>query len=40
MNFVVMPGLYWAPGFFILLAVMVLIVAGGMVYFWKRGWFD
>ncbi len=40
MNFVVMPGLYWAPGFFILLAVMVLIAAGEMVYFWKRGWFD
>ncbi len=40
MNFVVLPELNWAPGYFALLTLMVLIAAGEMLYFWKRGWFD
>ena len=40
MNFVMMPELHWAPSYFVVLALMVLIATGELIYFWRRGWFD
>lgn len=33
------PGLHWAWGFYVMLAVMALVMAGGLLYFRARRWF-
>ncbi|MFZ1701220.1 MAG: magnesium/cobalt transporter CorA [Pyrinomonadaceae bacterium] len=38
MNFVDMPGLKTPLGFWLTVALMLLITAGLLVYFWRRGW--
>lgn len=38
MNFEVLPGKDWELGYWAMLAVMVLITVGLLIYFWRRGW--
>lgn len=40
MNFVFMPELQLKYGYFIVLGIMLLIVSGFVLYFYKHGWFD
>lgn len=38
MNFSYMPELNWRPGYFVLLGLMVVVAAGMVVYFRRKGW--
>ncbi|MDW7693325.1 CorA family divalent cation transporter [Flammeovirgaceae bacterium SG7u.111] len=40
MNFAIMPELQWDYGYFYVLALMVAIAVGELLWFYKKGWFD
>ena len=39
MNFKYMPELYWRYGYFSVLALMLMITTGMLIYFWRKKWF-
>ncbi len=39
MNFDYMPELHWRYSYFIVVGFMLMVIAGALVLFWKRGWF-
>ena len=38
MNFDNLPELHWAYSYFVVLAIMLVVAVGMLIFFWKRGW--
>jgi len=38
MNFDNLPELHWAYSYFVVLAIMLAVAVGMLIFFWKRGW--